>query len=307
MRLAVIDIGSNTVKTTVFDTDGEKITQLSHKTLHAKLSSHIEDGALSEKGISVLIASVNKLKRFARNFSCKKENVFAFATACIRGASNRGTILWRLVKATKLDVRLLSGEEEAELCFLGALTCEGCPQSGVLADLGGGSCEFIAFENSTSKCKVSLNVGALAMYKKFATKKYIDSHELEKLSLYLKDEFSAKLQGIVLTKGSQFIVTGGSARAAAKLITVLSGENELVLPKKITTRETKDLSARITSGELISAAEKVVKERAQTISSALCILTDAAEYLGADSFTVVDGGARNGFASKTLKDKKKVK
>lgn len=307
MRLAVIDIGSNTIKTTVFNTDGEKITQLSHKTLHAKLSSHIKDGALSEKGISVLVDSVNKLKRFARNFSCKKENTFAFATACIRGASNRDIILRRLKKATKIDVKLLSGEEEAELCFLGALSCEGCPQSGVLADLGGGSCEFIAFENSKSISKVSLNVGALAMYKKFATKKYIDFEELEKLTDYLKGEFSSNLQDITLQKGGQFIVTGGSARASATLIEKLSGRDIFILPKKITLDEAKYLCEKVTSGELISIAEEVVKERAQTLIPALTVLTSAAKTLGTDSFTVVDGGARNGFASKIINDKKKVK
>lgn len=307
MRLAVIDIGSNTIKATVFNTDGEKITQLSHKTLHAKLSSHIKDGALCEKGISVLIDSVNKLRRFARNFSCKKENTYAFATACIRGASNRDMIFSRLKKATKIDVQLLSGEEEAELCFLGALSCEGCPQSGVLADLGGGSCEFIAFENSVSRSKVSLNVGALAMYKKFATKKYIDFEELEKLSSYLKGEFSSNLQEITLQKSGEFIVTGGSARASAALISRLAGEDELQLPRKITLDEAKDLCGKVTSGELISIVEEVVKERAQTLIPALTVLIGAAQALGADSFTVVDGGARNGFASKTVKDKKKVK
>lgn len=307
MRLAVIDIGSNTIKTTVFNTDGEKITELAHKTLHAKLSSHIKDGALSEKGISVLIDSVNTLKRVARNFSCKKENTYAFATACIRGASNRDTILYRLKKATKINVQLLSGTEEAELCFLGALSCEGCPKKGVLADLGGGSCEFIAFENSESKSKLSLNVGALAMYKKFASQKYVSFDELERLEGYLKGEFSSNLKDIALMAGGEFIVTGGSARASAILLEKLSGKDELILPRKITLSEAKDLAARITSGELILVTEETVKDRAQTLVPALFVLINAAEALGADSFTVVGGGARNGFASQTVNRKKKVK
>ena len=307
MHLGVIDIGSNTIKITVFKTDGEKITELSHRTLHAKLSSHIKDGALSEKGISVLIDSVNTLKRVARNFSCKKENTYAFATACIRGASNRDTILYRLKKATKIDVQLLSGSEEAELCFLGALSCEDCPRSGVLADLGGGSCEFIAFENSESKSKLSLNVGALAMYKKFATKKYISFEELERLEGYLKDEFSSNLKDIVLTRGSQFIVTGGSARASATLLEKLAGRDELIIPRKITINEAKELCEKITSGELISITEETVKDRAQTLVPALFVLINAAEALGTDCFTVVGGGARNGFASQTVNSKKKVK
>ncbi|MBE6607901.1 MAG: hypothetical protein E7633_05065 [Ruminococcaceae bacterium] len=313
MRLSVIDIGSNTIKTTVFKADGKNLKEISHKTLHAKLSSHIKDGRLSEKGISVLIDSVNKLKRVSKKFGCKKKNTFAFATACIRGASNRDEILRRLCKATKMEIRLLSGEEEAEMCFLGALSSESCPKDGVLADLGGGSCEFILFENSTSKRKVSLNVGALAMYKKFASKKYIDFDELKKLSSYLKNEFSSNLQGITLPSDREFIVTGGTARAAATLLEKLANNDNLTLPKKITLAEAKDLCEKITSGELRDITEEVVKDRAQTIVPGLYVLINAAEAFCTDHFTVVSGGARNGFASKTVnerkakKQKKKVK
>ena len=304
MRLGIIDIGSNTIKITVFKTEGEKLEEISSKTLHAKLSSHICSGKLSEKGVSVLISSVNTLKRVARNFGCKKKNTFAFATACIRGASNQSYILDRLNKTAKIDVKLLSGDEEAELCFLGAISSESCPKSGVLADLGGGSCEFIVFKNHLSESKVSLNVGALAMYKKFTSEKYISFDELEDLSKYLKSEFSSRAQDIALPSCGEFIVTGGTARAAASLLEKLAGKDALVLPKKIPLSAAKDLCEKVTSGELISVAEVTVKDRTQTLVPGLYVLINAAEKLSADHFTVVSGGARNGFASKILSERK---
>ncbi len=307
MRLGVIDIGSNTIKITVFKSDGGRTTEVASKTVHAKLSSHIKSGKLSEKGISVLIKSVNTLKRTAKKFGCKKKNTFAFATACIRGASNRDAILRLLKKETKIDVKLLSGEEEAELCFLGALASESCPKSGVLADLGGGSCEFIVFENSISKNKVSLNIGALAMYKKFASQKYITSNELVDLSRYLKAEFSSSAQDITLPTCGEFIVTGGTARAAASLLEKLSGKDTLTLPQNITLSEAKELCDKITSGELLEITEETVKDRAQTLVPGLTVFINAAEKLGKDSFTVVSGGARTGFAGKIISERKSRK
>ena len=303
MRLSVIDIGSNTIKTTIFEANGENIKEIASKTVHAKLSSHIKDKKLSDKGISVLIHSVNTLKRTSRRFGCKKQNVFAFATACIRGAANCDRILSLLKRSTKMDVRLLSGEEEAELCFLGALISKSCPKSGVLADLGGGSCEFIAFEDSASQKKVSLNIGALAMYKKFASRKYISSDEFANLSEYLKNEISSKASEITLPSGGDFIVTGGTARAAASLLEALLGNDTLSLPKRITLCEATSLCERIISGELREITENTVKERAETLVPGLCVFIKAAEALGKDSFTVVSGGARGGFASKIISER----
>ncbi len=300
MRLGVIDIGSNTIKITVFNA-AKRPEEIFSKTVHAKLSSHITDERLSQKGISVLVRSVNALKRTARIFDCKKQNIFAFATACIRGASNRGVILAIASKCTKMNIRLLSGDEEAELCFLGAISSDGCPTSGVLADLGGGSCEFIEFENSASRKKISLNIGALAMYKKFASGKYISTNELKNLSEHLENELESSMQ-IKIPENGDFIVTGGTARTAVKLLSEIEGKKH-TLPCTVTLDKARELCERITSGELLSLTEQTVKDRSETLVPGLTVFIKAAEMLGASSFTVVEGGARTGFAKHIICDR----
>ncbi len=300
MKLGVIDIGSNTIKITVFNT-AERPKEIFSKTIHAKLSSHIKDGKLSQKGISVLIYAVNDLKRTARTLGCKKKNIFAFATACIRGAQNRSEILALASKCTKMNISLLSGEDEAELCFLGAISSEGCPTSGVLADLGGGSCEFIEFESSASRQKISLNIGALAMHKKFASGKYINAEELKNLSEYLENELKSSIR-IKIPQNGGFTVTGGTARAAVKLLAVLEGKKHS-LPYTVTLGKARELCEKITSGELLSLAEQTVKDRTETLVPGLTVFIKSAETLGATSFTVVDGGARVGFAKHIISDR----
>lgn len=295
MKLGVIDIGSNTIKMTVFDI-GLAAEEIFSKTFHTKLSAHIENSILTDKGIKALCEALSSLKRSARSFGCKKQNIYAFATACIRGAKNRDAVLCAAEKATKIKIMLLSGEREAELCLMGALMSQGCPTKGILADLGGGSCEFISFSDASATQKVSLNIGALKMKMKFASGKYITKDELVSLCAYLKKEISEKASKIELPSDSSLVLTGGTARATVKMISSLR-KDEPSLPYVFSLSEAKELCEKSVSGELISLSEKLIKERAQTLSCGLAVFITSAEVLGADSFTVVSGGARSGFAN----------
>ena len=294
MKLAVIDVGSNTIKMTVYAVDTLP-REIYSKTIHAKLSSHLADGALSQKGIKALILAVNDLKRTARAIGCKKQNVFAFATACVRGAINREYVLRVAERSTKIKMRLLSGEQEAEICLLGALAAKGCPDSGVLADLGGGSCELISFENSAALEKVSLNIGALAMHKKFASDGQIKPSERDLLSKHLEERLEEDAKNIKIPRGGSLVVTGGSARALLKMLSAIDGRSRK-LPCTVTLDEATEICERISSGFLAELCEKTVKERAQTLVPGATVFIKVAKKLGSSSFTVIGGGARDGFA-----------
>lgn len=305
MRLAVIDIGSNTIKMTVFSAN-DTLNEIFSKTVHARLSAHIKNGRLDESGIRILGGAVNSLKRSARNYLCKKQNIFAFATACVRGALNKDEIVRRTEKDTKMKIDLLSGDKEALYCFEGALASGDFEGAGVLADLGGGSCEFISFESRKAIEKESLNIGALANYKKFARGEYIDQGELDSLSLYLKNEISSLDGKVGMKDGGELIFTGGSARALVKLTSEIRGDSPH-LPYKIYRSEAEDICKKLASGDLIPLAEKTVKERAKTLASAIAVFIVSASAFSRDSFTVVHGGAREGYAKSLINEIKKGK
>ena len=305
MQIGIIDIGSNTIKISVFSDAEKRPTEIYSKTVHAKLSSHIENGDLSEKGIRILSRSLCLLKRSARTMGCKKENIFAFATACIRNAQNRDIILRRAKRASKLKISLLDGKEEAELCFAGATASSGCPCEGILADLGGGSCEFVHFSDGNIISSVSLNVGALVMHKRFSSKKYITAPESRELSEFLCNLFSEELAPFSKSPSLPMVVTGGSARAAVKLISALD-KVDPALPFEITAKKIDFLTESFFNGELSQVYESVLKERAQTLLPALFVFKEASKSIGTYRFTVIDGGARLGLASRILSKKGKA-
>ena len=298
MRLAFIDIGSNTIKMTVFSS-GPQLKEIFSKTLHARLSSYVENGRLTESGIRRLILSVGALRRSARRYLCKKQNVFAFATACVRNAENRADVLDRAERSLKMKIDLLSGEREAELCFRGASILAGFPSDGILADLGGGSCEFISFENKRIIKKVSLNIGALANYRRFVKGEYITESEAAELSEYLKNELSTLKRSLAMPKGGEIVITGGSARALVKLVSAIeSGDSSL--PFTITKERAEEICKKCASGELVPLTEKLLRERAKIIPCACAVFSAAADTFARDSFTVVCGGAREGYADSLI-------
>lgn len=303
MRIGVIDIGSNTIKTSVFTISDGRTDEIFSKTIHAKLSSHVKDESLTKKGTHILIKSLCDLRRTARKMGCKRKNIYSFATACIRGVDNRYEILDLAKRCTKLKIELLDGESEAELCFLGALASKGCPKDGILADLGGGSCEFVSFRAGKSVNALSLNVGALVMHRCFSSGKYISRTENEGLADHLKNIFTKEVSALSADGSFPLIVTGGSARAAVKLLSLLD-KRDPSLPFEISVKRAEELCDSFFNGELSDIYEKILSDRAQTLIPALTVFIEASKAVGSESFTVIDGGARLGVAKKILSQRK---
>ena len=101
------------------------------------------------------------------------------------------------------------------------------------------------------------------------------------------------------------VVTGGSARAAVKLISALD-KVDPALPFEITAKKIDFLTESFFNGELSQVYESVLKERAQTLLPALFVFKEASKSIGTYRFTVIDGGARLGLASRILSKKGKA-
>ncbi len=148
-KVAVVDIGSNTVKLFFYEVKGKKIKKLFSESIYLRLLNHLKDGKLTEEGIEELLLTLKSFKRQVEEF--KPDCTFAVATYVLRVAENRDEILKRVREF--FDVILLSGEEEAYYSALGALLdvkADNC----LLFDIGGGSlevCEIL--EREPKKCR----------------------------------------------------------------------------------------------------------------------------------------------------------
>jgi exopolyphosphatase/guanosine-5'-triphosphate,3'-diphosphate pyrophosphatase len=170
--VAVIDIGSNSIKVLVASRapDGTIISLLS-RTLDARISAGISqtEPQLSDEGMARGVEAVHTLVKDAAAYS--PAQTIIVATSAVRDARNGDEFKTRIRGATGLDIRILSGTEEANLIGRG-LTCDPALRARrdfYVFDLGGGSLECLAFRDRHLDHAASLQLGCVRLTEKFLT------------------------------------------------------------------------------------------------------------------------------------------
>ncbi|MFJ8933653.1 Ppx/GppA family phosphatase [Streptomyces sp. NPDC102364] len=161
MRLGVLDVGSNTVHLLVVDAHpgARPLPAHSHKA-ELRLAQLLDDrGAIGQDGVDLLIGTVREALEAAEDKGV--EDLLPFATSAVREASNADDVLARVKDATGVELRVLSGEEEARLTFLAARRWFGWSAGKLLVlDIGGGSLEIAYGLDEDPDAMVSLPLGA---------------------------------------------------------------------------------------------------------------------------------------------------
>ncbi|MFC4853064.1 hypothetical protein [Actinophytocola glycyrrhizae] len=143
MRLGVLDVGSNTVHLLVVDAHrGAHPMPASSQRSVLRLAERLtDDGDLSEAGVDDLVGTVAQAKKSARKLGCA--DLMAFATSAVRDCGNVAEVLARVLAETGVELKVLTGTDEAKLTFLAARRWLGWSAGKLLVlDIGGGSLEL---------------------------------------------------------------------------------------------------------------------------------------------------------------------
>ncbi|MFB9600580.1 hypothetical protein ACFFSW_33180 [Saccharothrix longispora] len=164
MRLGVLDVGSNTVHLLVVDAHrGAHPQPMSSEKSVLRLAEQLDgSGTLTREGADQLVRAVAAAKATATGFGC--EDLMAFATSAVREAGNSAEVLERVRTETGVDLRVLSGEDEARYTFLAVRRWYGWSAGRLLClDIGGGSLELAVGvdEAPEEACSVPLGAGRL--------------------------------------------------------------------------------------------------------------------------------------------------
>ena len=161
MRLAVLDVGSNAAHLHVVDArpggPPQSVFRLKAPTLLA--DSVDDDGALSDDAVDRLVCAVTETVDASRRHAVT--DLIPLATATIRDATNVEEIRDRVREAAGIELRSLSGEDEARVTFLAVQRWLG-PAAGpvLLLDIGGATTEIAAGSGELPDIAVSLPLGA---------------------------------------------------------------------------------------------------------------------------------------------------
>jgi len=157
MRVAVVDLGTNSTRLLVADVDGEHVAEVSRRTVITRLGEGVDE---RRKLLPLPIARVrNVLSDYRRELEeLGAERVLTIGTSAVRDAENGEAFLGEIEWSYGFATRLLSGEEEAELTRRGVANGRPVADGTLVLDVGGGSTELI-----TASARTSLDVGSVRL------------------------------------------------------------------------------------------------------------------------------------------------
>jgi exopolyphosphatase/guanosine-5'-triphosphate,3'-diphosphate pyrophosphatase len=168
VRLAAIDVGSNSVHMVVADVSADGHVQVVDRVKEmVRLGRRsFMTGRLSPQAMDLAAHALGTFARLARVRGVKR--LRAVATSAVREARNGGAFVQRLRRETGLAVRVISGPEEARLIFRAArhaLGLEGGPH--LLVDVGGGSVELVLVQDGRPLWMRSVPLGVARLSDRF--------------------------------------------------------------------------------------------------------------------------------------------
>lgn len=291
MKQAIIDIGSNSMRLTLYETDGASFRMLFKEKIMAGLAGYVEDGVLSAEGIERACSGLLGFKQTLETLDVK--DVAVFATASLRNIENTDEAIAAIKAASGYCVEVISGEEEALLSYTGAMK-ELRLANGAFIDIGGASTEIAAFENEQLLTAVSFQIGSLSLYRKCVKKVMPGEGSLKRM----QREITAEIDGrrmFPFDKRSPLVCVGGTARATlkiAKKLYALSGDCQSVSAAQLD-----DMCSLLYKGDR-TAADLVLKyepDRIHTIVPGMMIIQHIFRLFSADEIVVSRYGVREGY------------
>lgn len=219
MRLGVLDVGSNTVHLQIVDTSpGARPNPTFNYKEELKLTQYISsDNLVSDEGIEKLRSSIKRA--IEQSASVQTQELLPFATSALREASNGEEIIKSINRDFKIDLQVLSGEEEAKLTFLAARRWFGWSSGRLLViDIGGGSLEMAVGVDESPEIATSLPLGAARLTKNFLKGDPYTDKSIRALRDHIEDKLEQILPSLVKHQDSdRAIATSKTLRTLARL------------------------------------------------------------------------------------------
>jgi exopolyphosphatase/guanosine-5'-triphosphate,3'-diphosphate pyrophosphatase len=142
VRIAVVDLGSNSTRLLVANVEDGRVEELDRRTNITRLGQGVDaTNRLAGEAMERVFAVVAEYRESIDRLGA--ERTVAVATSAVRDAENDGEFRATLLDRYGIDARTISGDEEARLTFQGATASRALGASTVVIDIGGGSTELV--------------------------------------------------------------------------------------------------------------------------------------------------------------------
>ncbi len=304
MRLGVLDVGSNTVHFLVVDAHqgARPLPVYSHKAeLH--LGDHLDEGNRLSAGCARdLRAFFGEARRIAEDKGV--EELLAFATSAVRDAVNGEEVLGKVHSDTGVDIRILSGPEEARLTFLAARRWFGWSSGKVLLlDIGGGSLEIASGSEEDPDVAISLPLGAGRLTRDWLTADPPPAEEVRQLRKHIRAEMGRRAGEVMrLGPSDRAVATSKTFKQLARIAGAASSSEGPYVRRVVSQEAVADLSQRLPGMSVAERAELpgVSRGRARQLAAGALIADAAMDLFGLAELWICPWALREGVILRRL-------
>lgn len=206
--VAIIDIGSNSVRLVAYDGLTRAPTPLYNEKVLCGLGRNVlTTGRLNDEAVARALAALARFRVLCELM--RVGQMFVLATAAARDAANGPDFLCAAAAACGQEIQLLSGRREAELSALGVISGFHAPD-GVVGDLGGGSLELVDVRGTVVGQGVTMPLGGLALQD-------LSGGSIKKAAKIVREHMPKAVPQLETLRGRTFYAVGGTWRALARL------------------------------------------------------------------------------------------
>jgi len=209
-------MGSNSTRLLVADVEGGQISELERRSTVTRLGRGVDTSRqLSSEAIEDVCATVADYLELMKPL--EPEATIAIATSAVRDAENRGAFCGELRERFALDARVLSGDDEARLTYLGAIQDRPPADDVLVVDIGGGSTELVVGSGSEVSFHASLDAGTVRHTERHIGHDPAEQGELESLANDVRSLIDGVLKGSDFARARSGIGVAGTPTSLAAI------------------------------------------------------------------------------------------
>ncbi|HEY3306847.1 MAG TPA: Ppx/GppA phosphatase family protein [Desulfuromonadaceae bacterium] len=303
-RLAAIDIGTNSIRCIVVEVDQQgRFVVLDDEKATVRLGENIgKTRAISELAVERAINSMVLMRKLLD--SLQVTEIEAIATSAVRMASNGQELIKTLSSKLGHEIKIISGEEEAELAAISALNnFEMKGKRYAMLDIGGGSAEVVTALGSHIEEYYSVDLGAVLMTERFFNSDPVKPADYKKFQQHvrtvLKKTFSSERIAV-----QTFIGSGGTITSLGGMVMQMRGQSySSVHGYQVLRSEVVHMLAMLMRKDLKArrAVPGLNPDRADIIVAGLGVVNEFMEFFGANMLMVNERGIREGLIIRARK------
>ena len=215
-RVAVIDIGTNSTRLLIADVEGAQVDEIYRESRITRLGRGVDhSGQLSAEGIEAVCEAIADYMPLISEERARE--VMVIATSAVRDADNGEAFVAELRERFDLSCRVIDGDQEANLTYLGTSSGGSGDETTLVIDIGGGSTEMIVGRGPEPIFHTSLQAGVVRHTERILTGDPPASAELEALAKDVGKLVQSALEGVELPPVDRAIAVAGTPSSLAAI------------------------------------------------------------------------------------------